>query len=307
MSPQIVQNVVDWIFGRRSKNNKYYGNRDMWSIPGYGSSGRRRANDRILPDKSGEADMGRGPVGQKQKVIDFDDGSSIDEGAADQEWEGIGGGFDMIEEEEAVAEQRGSGIIDESYMGEWSVDEKLPDIDSEPGMKEEKAAKQKVPGIGDKSYVDEVTGIRVLRFNDTSPAKETEAAEAAEQILSDINDNTSLAEEITPDQIINIPVTEEQTLIPEVLEVSEVTDYTSELPMSQEIYKEEDMSDAYYVARDNSESGLVKQLHPDCSVMIPADYDGAIDEIKTCPLDCPYKALELAEVDQKGLRSRFFK
>lgn len=292
MAPQIVQDVIDWIFGKRRRKNWLNGNRASWSVPGYGPSGSRsrRASDRLLPDIKSDADTGRGPVGQRQKVVDFEDRSSIDEDAADHELAGAGGEFTMIEEEGAAEHE----VSD--------VDDELLDIGDESSMKEEEAFEQKAPDLGDKSYVDEITGIRVLRFVDESPAK---MEVAAEQRVPDRDSDVSPAVEMDPGEISpdisTVPFTEKET--PSTTDFK-VASEMPVIPMDQAIYKEGQMSDTYYIARDNSESSLVRQLHPECSVMIPADYDTAIEEIKTCPLDCPYKALELAEIDQKMLRTR---
>ena len=67
------------------------------------------------------------------------------------------------------------------------------------------------------------------------------------------------------------------------------------------------MSDTHFIAHNENESNLVQRMHPDCRVMVPDDYDGAIEEIMTCPLECPYKVMELTEVDQKTLRNRLLK
>ena len=41
MAPQIIEDVIDWLTGRRRKKNEFYGGRVVWTVPGYGSRTRK--------------------------------------------------------------------------------------------------------------------------------------------------------------------------------------------------------------------------------------------------------------------------
>ncbi len=73
----------------------------------------------------------------------------------------------------------------------------------------------------------------------------------------------------------------------------------------KEVYKEGPM-DGNYVARDEDEAKLIQTWRPDCSLIIPPDYDEAIEIITECPLTCPYRAVSITftELDQDELRKR---
>jgi len=73
------------------------------------------------------------------------------------------------------------------------------------------------------------------------------------------------------------------------------------IPSKKEVYKEAGMY-GNYVARDDSEAKILRLVHPDCNLIIPPDYEEAINIVIRCPLTCPYRALLFAELDQEALR-----
>jgi len=75
------------------------------------------------------------------------------------------------------------------------------------------------------------------------------------------------------------------------------------IPRQQETYKEGHM-DGNYVVRNDNEAKVIQMLHPDCKCIIPTDYEGAIETVTGCPLACPYRTVEFAELDQDMLRKR---
>lgn len=318
MAPQVVQEVMDWLFGKRSKKNKFYGN-TSWAI-GRPGTRRERAYDRLLPEQDNTLDTITTPLGQKKKVIDFDDGSSMDDRAIKQKAPSI---ETKSSSDNRFTELESMDIDDSSFLEEEEVDDQsitdirnklskleYSDIDDKPPLKEEKLDKKKTPDDDDRYYVDEITGLkRILRFDDKT-SKENESA--TKPITSGINAGKSPVGEMAPDKT-SIKTTKSETPNPAVLKIVGKTPEppkTSKIPeipkktIFQEINKEGDMDNTHYVARDENESDLVRQLHPNCNVIIPSDYDDALEEIKTCPLDCPYKALEYTELDQKSLRER---
>ncbi len=52
-----------------------------------------------------------------------------------------------------------------------------------------------------------------------------------------------------------------------------------------------------YVARDEDEAKLIRTWRPDCDLLIPHDYEEAIEIITECPLPCPYRAVNITFTD----------
>ena len=248
---------------------------------GYTSRRRRETAGRMVPDISGEYPMEEG----------------ISTGAVS--------GIDALSSvgEEGATGQRIPADHDESAIGERPDDRVSLGIAGEYPVDREGAAVQKVPDIGYKSPVGNMAADQVLPGIVGGSLMEEKGA--AEQIISDIDSGISPKGEMAPDQVSpdrsDVSFIEKEA--PGVVG-PEITVKMTEVTRDREVYKEGDMNNMHYVARDDNESNLVQRLHPGCNVMIPADYEAAIEEIKTCPLDCPYRALEFAELDQRTLRSR---
>lgn len=233
MAPEIVQEVIDWLMGRR-KRKSYYGKVVM---PKPGSPSRkRRASDEVWLDTS------------------------------------------ETPAEEDVAEQM------------------APDFSSKSAVEEDRDAEQLV------TDVDEEADYRELP--DSAGKTPVQKKEAGPHIVSFMIEGESESTGQKPADNSNVSFT---SFTEKDISGSISSDFASRIPVApiyHETDEEEEMGDSYYIARNDSESIVVRQMHPDCKVMIPSDYPTALDEIKTCPLDCPYRALEVAEIDQKALRNR---
>lgn len=191
----------------------------------------------------------------------------------------------------------------ESFKDTKSAGRVLPDIAGESPVIEEVATKQMVPDISGESYMGEEksAGPVLPGVAGESPVMEEVAAK---QIVIDTK-GKSLAGEGTPGQIgTKIDGVSLKARWDPSQESPKVASKSAKIPWDQEIHKEGHMDSTHYVARNEGESSIVRRLHPECNIIIPSDYHGAIEEIRACPLDCPYKVLEFAEIDQKALRNR---
>lgn len=218
-----------------------------------------------------------------------------------------------------------------------SSDEVRLDLESEPALEEE-AVEQRVPNNIDESSTEEGcdSGQTVNDVNekllvveeddhkelpdniDKTPVKKKKAGphivsfmiegnrESPEQKPPGIESSLPSAGAISSGQIssdsgISAFPAEEET---SGSTSSEIKSKIPVKPIDHRNYEEGEMGDEYYVARNDSESIVVRKMHPECKVIIPSDYSTALNEIKTCPLDCPYKVIEVAEIDQITLRKR---
>ena len=57
-----------------------------------------------------------------------------------------------------------------------------------------------------------------------------------------------------------------------------------------------------YVARDEDEAKLIQTWRPDCNLIVPRDYDEALEIITECPLTCPYRAVSITFTDRRQER-----
>lgn len=213
---------------------------------------------------------------------------------------GAGGVSDKKKKEKA--DRRAPGIDSESSIDTGATDQVLPGTADASPVKDEGVAGQVVTDISGESVIEEGSTDHVVPgVAGVSPVKEEGVAG---QIVRDTK-GKSLVGEWTSGKVSRKI---DGVSLKAKWDPSEVSPsyagIMAQIPMDKGIYKEGHMDGTHYVARNEGESSILRQLHPSCDIMIPSDYNAAIEEIRTCPLNCPYKALEFAELDQKTLRSR---
>lgn len=118
-------------------------------------------------------DIAEGPTGQIPKVINFDDGLSIDDDAVeqsfadiddtDQELQDTDSGFSLVDDDDD-SKQGFSDIYDKSFLDEKPGDKETLEIIDESSFNKKSDSEEKMPDIDDKYYVDEITGIGSVKY-----------------------------------------------------------------------------------------------------------------------------------------------
>jgi len=298
-TPEIVRGALSWFRYRSHGKIVHLGDTVVRGSPGFVPSdfSDKGTFSQVLPGMSSVSRVNKGTV---SRVIPGVGGSPSSNVRATGPV--LRGTADVFPTKKKTTDRMVSGISREPRADTRTRSQELQSISSLSRAKGEEDIVKKVPDIKVESPIKEqVSNQPLTDINNIYTAQEEGSAV---QMVMDIRgeshtgevDHRKIASEISDNACTEKGAPD--------LVGSEVTSKIIKIPSDREIHKEGYMDRMYYVARNEMESSLVRRMHPDCNVIIPSDYDKAIGEIITCPLNCPYRALEFAEIDQKMLRSR---
>jgi len=296
-TPEIFRGAISWFRYRRHGKIVHLGDTVVRGSPGFVPSdfSDKGTSSQILPGMSSVSPVNKGTMSRMTPGAGGSPSSNMrDAGPV------LRGIADVFPTKKKTTDRMVSGISSEPRADTRTRSKASQSSSGLSRAKGEEDTVKKVPDIKIESPVKEQGSGQPL--TDINKMNITEEEGSAVQMVMDISSESHTGE-VSPCQIAP-EISDNKEKGAPALVGSEVPSKIIKIPSDREIYKEGYMDRMYYVARNEMESSLVRRMHPDCNVIIPSDYDKAIGEIITCPLNCPYRALEFAEIDQKMLRSR---